>query len=119
MPRGPKRNSRRTVAADTTVDDVVLKALQGGPATINDILKHFARRVRVRLEKLRVRRILTREGKGGSHREFTFKLLQPDRAAEALIEKGGGLARAATRQRTEVAPKKKRRSFARSPQATG
>ena len=30
-----------------TVDDILLKALEGGgPATVNDVLKHFERRVR-------------------------------------------------------------------------
>jgi hypothetical protein len=42
--------------------------------------------------KLRVRGIVVREGRGGAHREFTYKLLQPRRAAEALGEKGKGLA---------------------------
>ncbi len=32
-----------------TVDDILLKALKGRkPATVNDILKHFERRVRIR-----------------------------------------------------------------------
>ena len=41
-----------------TFDDILLKALEGGgPATVNDILKHFDRRVRMRLDKLRVRHL--------------------------------------------------------------
>ena len=78
-----------------TVDDILLKALEGGPATVNDILKHFERRVRIRLDKLRVRGVVVREGRGGAHREFTYRLLRPDVAAKALGEKGGGLAHAA------------------------
>ena len=75
-----------------TVDDILLKALEGGPATVNDILKHFERRVRIRLNKLRVRGVVVREGRGGAHRKFTYRLLRPDVAAKALGEKGGGLA---------------------------
>jgi hypothetical protein len=74
-----------------TVDDILLKALKGGkPATVNDILKPFARRVRIRLNKLRVRDVVVREGRGGPHREFTYRLLRPDIAAKALGKKGGG-----------------------------
>jgi hypothetical protein len=74
-----------------TVDEVILKALEGGPATVNDITKRFERLVRIKLEKLRVRGVVVREGRGGAHREFTYRLLRPDRAAKALNEKGGGL----------------------------
>jgi hypothetical protein len=77
------------------VDEVILKALEGGPATVNDITKRFERLVRIKLEKLRVRGVVVREGRGGAHREFTYRLLRPDRAAEALNEKGGGLSRVA------------------------
>jgi hypothetical protein len=79
-----------------TIDDILSKALGGGePATVNDILKHFERRVRIRLNKLRVRGLLVREGRGGPHREFTYRLLRPDLSAKALGEKGGGLSRPA------------------------
>jgi hypothetical protein len=34
-----------------TIGDILLKAPEGGePATVNDILKHFESRVRIRLE---------------------------------------------------------------------
>jgi hypothetical protein len=95
MPRGLKPSARRKHGAVTTVDDILLKALEGGPATVNDILKHFTRRVRIRLDKLRVRGVVVREGRGGAHRQFTYRLLRPDLAARALSEKGGGLSRAA------------------------
>jgi hypothetical protein len=79
MPHGPM-----------TIDDMLLKALEGGgPATVDDVLKHFEMRVRIRLEKLRVRGIVLREGRGGPHRQFTYRLLRPDLAAKALSEKGG------------------------------
>jgi len=81
--------------ADMTVDDILLKALANGPATVEDILKHFESRVRIRLEKLRVRGVVGREGRGGPHRQFTYRMLRPDLAAKALSEKGGGLSRAA------------------------
>jgi hypothetical protein len=65
-----------------TVDDILLKALEGGgPVTVNDILKHFERRVRIRLNKLRVRGVVVREGRGGAHREFTYSGLTLPRSA--------------------------------------
>ena len=76
-----------------TLDGFILSALEGGPVTVSDIAKRLERRVRLRLERLRVRGIVLREGRGGAHREFTYRLLRPDRAAKALSEKGG-LARA-------------------------
>jgi hypothetical protein len=95
MPHGPKPGVQRKHGTEVTVDDVILKALEGGgPATVNDILKHFERRLRMRLNKLRVRGVVVREGRGGAHHEFTYKLVRPDVAASALREKGG-LARAA------------------------
>jgi hypothetical protein len=76
-----------------TVDEIVLKALERGPVTVNDIAadiaKHFTGRVRLKLEKLRVRGVVIREGRGGAYRKFTYKLVRPDRAAKALAEKGG------------------------------
>jgi hypothetical protein len=77
-----------------TVDDTILKALEGGPVTVDDIAERLERRVRVRLNKLRVRGVVIREGRGGPHRQFTYRLLRPDIATKALGEKGGGLAAA-------------------------
>ena len=45
-----------------TVDEVILKALEGGPATVNDINKRLERLVRIKLERLRVRGVVVREG---------------------------------------------------------
>jgi hypothetical protein len=95
MPRGPEPGVRRKHGTEVTVDYVILKALEGGPVTVNDITKRFVSRVRMRLEKLRVRGIVIRENRGRAHREFTYKLLLPDLAAKALAEKGGGLSQAA------------------------
>jgi hypothetical protein len=81
--------------ANMTLDDILLKALEGGPVTVKDITKRLERRVRIRLDKLRVRAIVIREGRGGANRQFTYRLLRPDLAAKALGEKGGGLSRAA------------------------
>jgi hypothetical protein len=78
-----------------TLDDILLKSLEGGPVTVKDIGKRLEGRVRIRLDKLRVRGVVIREGRGGAHREFTYRLVRPDLAAKALGEKGG-LARAAT-----------------------
>jgi hypothetical protein len=76
-----------------TVDDIVLRALEGGPVTVDDIIRRLEKPVRTKLEKLRVRGVVLREGRGGPHRTFIYKLLRPDHVAEALTEKGG-LARA-------------------------
>jgi hypothetical protein len=89
LPRGPKRYARRKLGVDITVDNVLLMVLESRPATVNDVLKRFERLVRTRLEKLRVRGIVLREGRGGAHRKFTYKLVRPDIAAKALGEKGG------------------------------
>ena len=105
MPRGPKPSARRKHWADITFDDILLKALKDGPVTVKDVGKRFERRVRIRLNKLRVRGIVLREGKGGAHREFTYRLLRPELAAKSFRERGGGLARAA-----RVIPKRRERS---------
>jgi hypothetical protein len=85
---------RKPGRPDMTVDEVILKALESGdPVTVNDVLKRFADRVRMRLEKLRVRGVVVREGRGRPHREFTYKLVRPDRAAKAIGEAGGALSR--------------------------
>ena len=82
---------KRAQGRPITADDILLKALKGGkPATVNDILKPFARRVRIKLNKLRVRGVVVRKGRGGAHREFTYRLVRPNLAAKALGEKGGG-----------------------------
>jgi DNA-binding Lrp family transcriptional regulator len=86
---------RRATRADMTIDEVILKALEaGGPVTIQDIAKRFEPRIRLRLEKLRLRGVVIREGRGGAHRKFTYKMRRPDLAAKAIRETGGGLARA-------------------------
>ena len=92
--KGPKLGATRKHGAEITVDDILLKALEGGPVTVKDIVERFERRVRIRLDKLRVRGVVARDGRGGAHREFTYRLLRPDLAAKALGEKGG-IARAA------------------------
>ena len=72
-----------------TIEDILLRALEKGPVTVKDILKRVEGRVRVKLHKLRVRGVVVREGRGGAHREFTYKLARPDRAQQALGDKGG------------------------------
>lgn len=88
-----------------TVDEVILRALESGPVTINDVTNRFGGRVRIRLEKLRVRGVVIREGKGRAHREFIYRLIRPHLAAKAICEAGGGLSRAAklTSERAEHA----------------
>jgi hypothetical protein len=68
-----------------TIDEIVLKALESG----NDIVTRFTGPVRSKLEKLRRHRAVLRDGKGGAHREFIYTLLHPNRAADALTQKGG------------------------------
>jgi hypothetical protein len=77
-----------------TLDDILLKVLEDGPATVNEIVERLEGRVRSRLNMLRARGVVIppREGRGGAHREFTYKLLRPGVAAKAVREKG--LARA-------------------------
>jgi predicted ArsR family transcriptional regulator len=83
-----------------TVDEVILKALEDGhPVTVNDVTKCFTGSVRMRLEKLRVRGVVVRDGRGRPHREFTYRLVRPDRAAKAIGETSGGLSRAATQEK--------------------
>jgi hypothetical protein len=90
MSRTPERYAQRKLGADITVDDVLLIVLEGGPATVNDVLKRFDQLLRSRLDKLRVRGIVTRKGPGGAHRNFTYELMRrPDIAAKALREKRG------------------------------
>jgi hypothetical protein len=69
--------------ADMTVDDIVLRALEGGPVTVSDIIERFEKPVRIKLEKSRLRGVVVREGGGGAHRQFTYRLLRLDCAAEA------------------------------------
>jgi hypothetical protein len=38
------------------------------------------------------RGIVVREGRGGAHREFTYRSVRPHLAAKAIGEPGGGLA---------------------------
>ena len=78
-----------------TLDETFLRALGDGPVTVDDITKRLEKWVRIKLEKLRVRGVVIRDGRGGPRRKFTYRLLRPDRAAEALREKGGGLSHAA------------------------
>jgi hypothetical protein len=90
----------KTGTPDMTVDEVILNALESGdPVTVNDVTQRFMVRVRGRLEKLRVRGVVVREGRGHVHREFTYKLVRPDRAAKAIGESGGGLSRAVKREK--------------------
>jgi hypothetical protein len=44
--------------------------------------------VRTRLNMLRARGVVIREGRGGAHREFTYKLLRPGASAMAIRKKG-------------------------------
>jgi hypothetical protein len=60
-----------------TLDDILLKVLEDGPATVNDIVERLEGRVRIRLNMLRARGVVICEGRGGAHREFTYKLLRP------------------------------------------
>jgi DNA-binding HxlR family transcriptional regulator len=66
-----------------TVDEVILKALEGGPATVNDITKRLERLVRIKLERLRVRGVVVREGTGGEPPRVCRRLFRLSHAAMA------------------------------------
>jgi hypothetical protein len=53
----------------------------------------------MRLEKLRVRGVVVREGRGRPYREFSYKLVRPDRVAKAMGETGGALSRGPKREK--------------------
>jgi hypothetical protein len=83
--------------------DGIVRALEGGqPVTVTDVTMHFMVRVLRRLEKLRVRGVVVREGRGGAHLAFTYRLVSPERVEEAISEKGGGLARRGSETRTAI-----------------
>jgi hypothetical protein len=93
-----------TMVEVMTIDEIILKALEGGPVTVDDIVTRFKGPVRSKLEKLRRRAVVLRGGKGGAHRKFTYTLLRPDRAAEALKEKGGLAPAASAAKETRPLP---------------
>jgi predicted transcriptional regulator len=72
-----------------TLDELLLNALEHGPATVKEIAKRLERPLRLKLNKLRVRGLVVREGRGGAHRQFTYRLVQRDLAAKALVSRGG------------------------------
>jgi predicted transcriptional regulator len=72
-----------------TLDELLMNALDHGPATVEEIAKRLERPLRLKLNKLRVRGLIVREGRGGSYREFTYRLVNRDLAARALSSKGG------------------------------
>jgi hypothetical protein len=106
MPRGPKPGVQRKHGADMTVDDTILKALEGGPVTVNDILKLFGRRVRIRLDKLRSRGVVWSEraeaARTGSSLTDCYVQTSPRRRTEK-----GGLA-------AKVIPERRQRRFVAS-----
>ena len=79
----------QTRRADMTVDETIVRALESGPVTVEEILKRFEAPVRRKLEKLRVRGVVMREGRGGAHRKFTFTLLRADRVAKRSRRREG------------------------------
>jgi hypothetical protein len=85
-----------------TLDDILLKVLEDGPATLNDIVERLEGRVRIRLNMLRSRGVVIREGRGGAHREFTYKLLRPGAIAK-------GSARRRSRARAKMTPEPRHR----------
>jgi hypothetical protein len=56
------------------IDDILWEELECGPVTIKELTARFERRVRDRRERLRVRGIVIREGRGGAHRQFTYRM---------------------------------------------
>jgi hypothetical protein len=66
-----------------TLDDILLKELARGPATVKEIAMRrraapeervrLENRIRNRLDRLRVRGLVIKEWKGG-HRQYTYRL---------------------------------------------
>jgi hypothetical protein len=84
------------------------------------VLKRFERFLRMRLNKLGVSGIVAREGRGGAHRNFTYKLTRRlDIAAKALREKGSLAPAPMVTHQQALAPRERQRSFVRLPLATG
>jgi hypothetical protein len=61
-----------------SLDDILLRELGRGPGTVKEIADRLESRVRFRLDRLRVRSLVIREGRGGAHRQFTYSLLRPE-----------------------------------------
>jgi hypothetical protein len=72
--------------------------LEDGPSTVDEIVERLKGRVRIRLNMLRTHGVVIREGRGGAHPEFTYKLLRHGVGVKAIREKSG-LARAAPEPR--------------------
>jgi hypothetical protein len=82
-----------------TLDDVLRRALEGGgPVTIKDIIKRLEGPVRRKLDRLRVRGVVVREGRGGPYREFTYTL-RPEFAAELGVKVRPARAKATPKRR--------------------
>jgi hypothetical protein len=65
------------------VDEILLKELKKGPATVKELSSRLEARIRIRFERLRVRHLLAREGRRGplspAHLQTaTRKRLSPD-----------------------------------------
>jgi hypothetical protein len=71
--------------ASPTIDDILWNVLEGGPATVNDIVARYERRVRIRLEQMRRRGLVDREGKGGAQSQFTYSVLRSGLAANSTL----------------------------------
>jgi hypothetical protein len=56
------------------IDDILWEELERGPVTIKELTARFERRVRDRRERSRVRGIVIREGRGGAHRQYTYRM---------------------------------------------
>jgi hypothetical protein len=76
---------------EMTLDEILLKELSNGPGTVleiaarlemREIPARLERRIRTRLDRLRVRGLVVREWKVG-HRQYIFKLRSTERVEHA------------------------------------
>jgi hypothetical protein len=59
-----------------TIEEIILEELERGPATVKGIAVRLQDRVRIQLERMRVHGSVLRDGRGGPHHEFIYKLLR-------------------------------------------
>jgi hypothetical protein len=60
------------------LDDILFKELQRGPGTVRDLALRLQERTRHSLERLHVRGHIMRDGRGGPHRQYVYRI--PNRA---------------------------------------
>jgi hypothetical protein len=73
------------------LDDCIWSALERGPATVEEVAERMRTCIRDRLNRLRARGLIVRDGRGGHHHPFVFKIA-PRGAATTRAHHAGLLA---------------------------